>query len=197
MANVEEFLGNVAKTAGEIIGFDSGKISSAFVTNAVEMGIDAVNKSRATSAKGIINMAIKKGELDEAAIKGLQETLKGPRGALIEEAGKIAKNSNIQDEVFKKAATDFIGKTDAYNKIMKKNGATAADINAFLGKKGDTLSPLTKLQGFYGNEELGRTRKTLVRGGVVGAAIGARVLSGGNLTTNSRGEHDIAGIPFF
>lgn len=31
---------------------------------------------------------------------------------------------------------------------------------------------------------------------VGGAAVGARLLSGGSLTTNSRGERDIVGVPF-
>lgn len=194
-----QFFSGVVKAASEIAGFDANKVANAFnkeMINAAQMGIDAVHKSRATSAKSIINMAIEKGNLSEDAVKGLKETLKGSRKEIIEEAGKIAeKSADIQDEVFKKAASEFHEKTGAFQKAMETK--SAADVNAFLGKEGDKLSPLTKLQGFYGNEELGTTRKVLVRGGVVGAAVGARILSGGNLTTNARGEHDIAGIPFF
>ena len=52
------------------------------------------------------------------------------------------------------------------------------------------------LDGYFNDKTYGATRKKAALGAGAATAIGVRYLSGGNMTTNSMGERDIAGIPF-
>lgn len=92
----------------------------------------------------------------------------------------------LKDETFAKALSEFKSKQGVTNNLE------------YFGREAKgNLSITQKLNGAVFDPEYGSTRiKTgiAVAGGTV---LTTRYLSGGNLTTNARGERDIAGIPIF
>jgi hypothetical protein len=96
--------------------------------------------------------------------------------------------------------------TEKLNKLNKQvaglqnayKTGTLDSVNAALkdvtGK--DKMGYMRFAQGYFGDKTYGGTRIKTTLGAGAAAAVGIRYLSGGNLTTNARGEHDIAGIPF-
>ena len=60
----------------------------------------------------------------------------------------------------------------------------------------DKMGYINFAKGYFGDKQYGGTRIKTVLGAGAATAVGVRYLSGGNLTTNTQGERDIAGIPF-
>lgn len=198
------FFKGVIKAASEITGLDSSKLGKAFsesTISAAKMGEQAVLRSRAKDAKSIIQMARK--NLDNINDPGLRKGIEGvldnneSRKSMIDIADRISQAEHtIQDETFKNAIKEYADKTSDFGKAIGKN-ATASDMNKFLGKEGKELGLWTKADGFFFDEKYGKTRIAAAAGTYAGGAMAVRTLSGGSLTTNARGEKDIAGIPLF
>lgn len=95
-------------------------------------------------------------------------------------------------------ATKFADAIASYKKHTGPNAVlSGSDFQSFIGREGkDGLGAFNTARGYFGDEEFGKARRNVALVGGAGVAVGARVLSGGNLTTNSLGEKDIAGIPF-
>lgn len=98
---------------------------------------------------------------------------------------------------------------DATEQLTKLNGqmsgmrsvyktGTIDSVNAAMkevtGK--DKMGYMNFAKGYFGDKQYGGTRIKTALGAGAATAVGVRYLSGGNLTTNAQGEHDIAGIPF-
>lgn len=190
-------IGSALKVVENLTGLEAGKFAKAFgaeMTDVARLGEQAVKRSRADSAKNIINKAINAdGFLDENLTKQARKALDGSRDDMFSFIKDNISGRDIKDETFKKAVKDYVDKTGSFEKAVKE-GASAADINEFLGKEGEKLGFRTRMSGFFGDETYGAIRTNT--GLYAGGAIGLRLLSGGNLTTNNRGERDIAGIPF-
>lgn len=92
---------------------------------------------------------------------------------------------SAQDETIQKAVSEYLAK-DRGNAVK------------YFGREAKgTVGVGSKIAGLVADPQYGGTR---VKSGLAiagGVAVGTRLLSGGSLTTNARGEHDIAGIPFF
>lgn len=128
------------------------------------------------------------GEIDKNLRKsGMSsaDMMKGMESAVSELESKGAFKKALDDETFAKALEEF----------KSKQGKTPLE---YFGREAQgNLTVRQKLTGAVLDPEYGKTRLKAAAGGAAATAIGVRYLSGGNLTTNSRGEHDIAGIPIF
>ena len=200
-------------SAGETI-FGS-KFSSAFTAEAMNrarMGETAVIRSHANAAKDIINQAIKADRVG-ADFKDVAQSIskainKGDMSGTYKIGDKDlgigdAINSLIWDGIntngADKAFADSISKFQSEGMGALYDSFRKGQISAgeALGRKaGEGLGVKGAISGFFGDADYGSTRiKAAIGAGAVGA-IGTRYLSGGDLTHNSRGEKDIAGIPF-
>lgn len=124
-----------------------------------------------------------------------------------------AMDAKTAEELIGKLDDNFIGKISA---IDGKSEALQTALTAYreaqdiassglneldkarklMGREKPGLGIIGTAKGFYGDSEYGSTRLKATLAGAAGVAVGGRLLSGGSLTTNARGEHDIAGIPF-
>lgn len=191
------------------------KFSSAFAAetmNRARLGQSAVLRSHATAAKDIINKAIKAdrvgSDFKDVANSISKALNKGDLSGEFDINGqKLGINNAINSLIWDgidtagadKAFADSISKfkSEGMGALYHKFNTGAISAEEALGRKvGEGLGVKGTLSGFFGDAEYGSTRlKTTIGAGVAGA-IGARYLSGGDLTHNSRGERDIAGIPF-
>lgn len=212
-------LGKIAKgfgMGGEIFSSSKGwsSITDAF-SGAVDMVSNAesrINHKFNKMAGGIVDQAVqldKSGAVRKAADTAIEEADKAGKKLTQSQLWDNVKNSVGDDliqglgkdnEVFGKAIEEYTNKGKLRTSVMDSSLSNAdrlAAASEFLGNKDGKIGSGNLVAGFFENEQYGKTRKAVVGGAVVGGAVGMRYLSGGNLTTNSRGEHDIAGVPFF
>lgn len=78
----------------------------------------------------------------------------------------------------------------------KLGGLGDAELASFIGREKPGIGYGNVIKGYFGDETYGKVRRRTALGVGAAAAVGTRYLSGGNITTNSMGERDIAGIPF-
>ncbi len=78
-----------------------------------------------------------------------------------------------------------------------QHGQTKQLASAYLGHKNGKFTAGETFEGFFGDPDVGEIRQQAGLAAYGATALGVRFLSGGDLTHNSRGENDIAGIPFF
>lgn len=206
------FFKSVIKNVDNVTGLRLGESFTKKTINSARLGQQTCLYSRAENAKGIIKIA--RDNLDEFNDSGLRKRIESAfdgnasRKDLIGLADEISAGGHtIQDETFTEAIKQYAEKADDFEKVfsMNKKGklkankdVTASDVNQFLGKEGDELGFWTKYSGFVHDEKYGTSRVVGAAAAMYGGgALTVRHLSGGNLTTNSRGEKDIAGIPLF
>lgn len=103
--------------------------------------------------------------------------------------------SPLQDATKQQAFTDAI---DSYRKHTGSNAVLSGDdFQKFIGREGkEGLGAFNTVKGYFGDEELGKTRRRVALGAGAATAVGVRYLSGGNMSTTAQGERNIAGIPF-
>lgn len=176
--------GVAANIAGFNLSSDMAITASKNADNAAaiasRLGIEIEEGANASTAiaQGISKMGKETGGYDKVATT-IRDMVNG---------GEL---SDISDDVI-----------NAYQKKMSHYGGAVGgsdiDLAELMGREGKKNGGVRAFtSGFFGDAEYGRTRKIMAGGAYVGGALGLRVLSGGDLTHNSRGENDIAGIPFF
>lgn len=153
-------------------------------------------------------------EILTTARGGMENSIKGIK----EEIGNIAERRNrgpltLEDytdlNIYKSQLNMYkeIENLGKFNTIKDKEEALrfSKKLNKLhynqLGENGSSVA--SKLQGvsdYYFGSGVGKTQKATRLGvtgaGIIGVGIGARYLSGGGMTYNSKGESDIAMIPF-
>lgn len=187
MSNVSKAFSGLGDGAVERLAMNVDKVrrTSAILDDAISILGDANPASR-EAMQDLIKTNIKgrpaKDLAEELAKDGGIFGEKGIYTALegLDKTGALKKNKAFQESI------------EAYKKIMAENDA----LSYFGRKEQGNLKVSTKIGGLLRDPEYGGTRIKTAIGAYAGVAVGTRVLSGGNLTTNSRGEHDIAGIPF-
>lgn len=166
-----------------------------------DLGSDAVarlamNTDRISQSQSIINRAI--GAMDDVqkqAYKELSKNLKGMDAGTAADQMEGFVKEVTNNPAFKKATADnkaFQEALDAYNKVSRDDGA----LKYFGRNEDENIRVIDKLNGLVSDPEYGSTRVKTGLAVAGGVAIGARVLSGGSVTRNARGEHDIVGVPF-
>ena len=130
---------------------------------------------------------------------------------VIKQGEKISvKNSNelgqilgMGNDIFNPIADDakqkaFSTAIDSFKKHTGPNAVLAGDdFQKFIGREGkEGMGAFNTARGYFGDEELGKTRRRVALGAGAATAVGVRYLSGGNMTTTAQGERNIAGIPF-
>ena len=156
-----------------------GKIFSNIVPNADEIaknirGAHVVNKrNQRTNIKNVQS--------------GLDAGMYGKGAELTAAQADLARFRNSADMSSEALKTKGQTQRSSLKSIREANG----NDNMF-----DTVKDNVKT--YYGgagvSDSARKTRIGMTAGGVAGVGIGARYLSGGSLTTNSKGERDIAGI---
>lgn len=186
------YIRNVAKA---VINTTDGRgiaaVSDAMSASALShLGRDAVNSDMGSIAKRLIKDGMAEGGVLAGEAEAMKQVLKeGNLDSLIDHASRVAAKG-ADDGVYKAAIDKFNSKRALYENF-KKAGMTEEAASAYFGRESG-VGVLRTAQGFMSNP----TRAKVAVGAYAGAAVGARVLSGGSLTTNNRGERDIVGVPF-
>lgn len=188
MSNVSKAFSGLGDGAVERLAMNVDKVrrTSAILDDAISILGDANPASR-EAMQDLIKTNIKGRNAGDLAAKLASEegSIFAKDGAYtilegLDKGGALKKNKAFQESI------------EAYKKIMAEDNPLT-----YFGREGQgNLKVSTKIGGLLRDPEYGGTRIKTAIGAYAGAAVGARVLSGGNLTTNSRGEHDIVGIPF-
>lgn len=101
---------------------------------------------------------------------------------------------NISQDAFDSMVQDFGSKISMYGKA-----AQSGDFAQYFGREagsGIGLKNMAKGYFFDPMDNLGKVRRRTTEAVVGGGLVAGRYTSGGDLTTNSRGERDIVGVPF-
>lgn len=161
---------DVAKAISKV-----GALDFSGIGKAMSLSTDNLNQV----AKNVAKDAGTSLNAERHALKNTMKNLSG------EDLAKAA-------EQYEKMSSQLAGLQSTY-----RNG-TIDSVNSALkevtGK--EKMGYMNFAKGYFGDKQYGGTRIKTAIGGAAATAVGVRYLSGGNLTTNSRGEHDIAGIPF-
>lgn len=202
----------VGEVLGTVFGNNLTKAFSKEALSGVELSLAAVQRSSCKAGKDFLNLAVKKGAMTQEAVdKIFKERSKNffaadAISAFTENKEKfmeIAKN----DEMFAKAIENFADvKNDSSvaKKLLnfyentdngKKNVIDEA--SKYFGKENGKVGLKNIAAGYFLDQQYGKTRIAGAAAAYGGTALAVRTLSGGNLTTNARGERDIAGIPIF
>ena len=189
------------------------KVSTAFsqsALNSLSLGRDVVNRSMAKESKEIIARAIdmdSMGIFSKETSENLSKVIKDKNTSVdslvnyasdtINTVKQVTDNANI-DAAYSEAINNFYNKAEKMKKYSSSN-RTMSDIEEYLGRKeGSGIGNLKKINGYFLDRTYGSTRTATTLGAYALASVGSRyLLFDGNLTTNSNGERDIAGIPFF
>lgn len=114
--------------------------------------------------------------------------------------GKIlSKNGVTPTDDLLNTINDSFDKNEVFDKYAEylKSGKTLDAAKDFFGiEAGKDFSMWQKAKMMYGDSTYGGARLKATAGAVGGVSVGTRLLSGGSLTTNARGERDIVGVPF-
>ncbi len=170
-----------------------------------------LNNDAASIITQAVGLASKEGSgIEEEMIKKMRTAATGKGMTATnflfdDEGSRIIQDLSDTNETFGKAI-------DTFKKKYFKDGIMIPDDNQLLsnaeiltGSADGKISAFTRASGFFhdpttipgGSDTYGSLRTKAVLGGYAAGAVGTRFLSGGDLTHNSRGENDIAGIPFF
>jgi hypothetical protein len=163
---------DVAKAISKVGALDFSGIGKAMSLNA-----DNINQV----AK---NVATREAVALRAERDALKKSMKGMKAGSQELADATTRLGELRSQITGLQGAYKTGTVDSVNAALK-------DVT---GK--DKMGYMRFAQGYFGDKTYGGTRIKTTLGAGAAAAVGIRYLSGGNLTTNARGEHDIAGIPF-
>ena len=213
MAGFNEILEKGAKRAGDIAGHIS---SSQFFKNVLpgseafgkelSVYIESNQKIKASLIQEDLNQAVGdaasvflrksgiKNADDIAAVNAqLAKALEGTdySEAAIDTLAEIMQKYNVDGAKF-----------DAFKKIAAENVQNTFGAKHIEDVKPSVIEgvfhPKTYAATYFGNPDktIKRQRIAAVAGSYAGVAVGARLLSGGNLTHDEYGQKNIAGIPF-
>lgn len=163
---------DVAKAISKVGALDFSGISKAMSLDASNLNQVARNVAHNTRAPIVHEM------------KDLSAAMKNMTAGSEELANATARMAELQQQSKALRGASRTGTIDSVN-------ATLKDVT---GK--DKMGYLRFAQGYFGDATYGKTRRNVTLGAYAGVAVGGRLLSGGNFTTNAQGERDIAGIPF-
>lgn len=166
------FYHDVAKAFSQAGALDFSGIGKAMALNTAN--VNQVAKNVARNSSGAINA-------ERHALKASMSNMKAGSKELADATEQLAKMNSQMSGLHSAYRT---GTMDSVNSALK-------DVT---GK--DKMGYLKFAQGYFGDKTYGGTRVKTALGAGAAAAVGVRYLSGGNLTTNAQGEHDIAGLPF-
>lgn len=145
-------------------------------------------KYQAQVAKDELTSTLKKADVEDNVIKGITDSMKGKNyEEMIDSVSGDITNAGTSAETITEMA-----KKKASGVISSANPETILrHANAF--EKYSTYP-----QAYFNSpdKKINNTRIGAAVGTYVGTTVGARYLSGGNLTTDSYGRKDIVGIPF-
>ena len=159
---------------------------------AIEAGVKAVGDSlnnrlkNAQEALELVGQASQKG-IDPGDQAKILETLKDTYGFK-----GVKEGDNIADELlnFRNTIIENVPDIDAFNENPAKF------IRNDLGSHWDFGKAMIKDYYTNGTAAERGARIGVTAGAYIGGALGMRMLAGGTATRNSKGERDVAGIPF-
>lgn len=166
------FIDDIAKTISKVGPLDFSGISKA-------MSLNTANVNQVAK-----NVAINTGQNIASERSLLRNSMKNMKSGSKELAAATKRYDELTNQLSGIQSTYRNATVDSVNAAMK-------DIT---GK--DKMGYVNFAKGYFGDKQYGGTRKKTAIGAAAAGAVGVRYLSGGNLTTNAQGEHDIAGIPF-
>lgn len=185
--------GNIISKAAQISGYRLG-----------QQGIVSQMAKNADSAAGFAGLLGADIGDDAAAtiqnvskkIAELGKTSEGQKQFIEKINGELSREGNLFNDISDDVIKSFKARMGSAGSVMNNVNATTTDYAKVLGKeKGGGLTAARL--GLFADPELGKTRLGMTAGAYGAGAVGLRVLSGGDLTHNARGESDIAGIPFY
>lgn len=163
---------NLAKMISKVGALDFSGIWKAVSLN--EDNINRVARNVARSSGSSLN-------IERNALKKAMKDMTPGSKELADAASQLEK---MESQLSRLQSTYKHGNIDSVNAAMKE----------ITGK--DKIGYMNFAKGYFGDKKYGSTRIKTALGVGATTAVGVRYLSGGNLTTNAQGEHDIAGIPF-
>ena len=163
---------DIAKMISKVGPLDFSGIGKAVSLNADNMNQVARNVARSS------------GSSLNAERHALMNSMKGMKAGSKELTEATSKLEKMNSQLAGLQSTYKYGNIDSVNAAMKE----------VTGK--DKMGYMNFAKGYFGDKQYGGTRIKAALGAGAATAVGVRYLSGGNLTTNAQGEHDIAGIPF-
>ncbi len=202
----------IAKGIAKFVAGDAGTKAYAFDNSRVAQSVVARREIgeipfSAFEGSGYIYSDDAMKEIEEMAGKESREDIiSALRGTLssFKNTGGITgdKRTNPMDnDTYKKMIEDYLSKepgtSGARYDAYFTGGKTKKAASEYLGHKNGTFTIGESLEGYFGDPTYGDMRVKAGLAAYGGVALGARFLSGGDLTHNSRGENDIVGIPFF
>lgn len=187
-----QFFKNVVPTAK-----DFGKELSANINSNQKVKISYLQAQLGDAVGKAAERPLFKAGLNADEVKAVNEQLtQALQGsdysdAALDTLAGIMRQHNIDDatfQKFKKIASEKISKT------LKTASVTVENATMLEGMH----HPLRYASTYFSNPDqtIKRQRIAAVAGTYAGVAVGARTLSGGNLTHDEYGQRDIAGIPF-
>ena len=172
---------------------------------------DAVNRTMKSNLDNVVDATMKTvkdtaKDASENALGHIEKGLHGignkiVKGSDIDTSSTITNllkknNINLGDEVTSNLIKSYDDSMASTLKYAKSDKSLSAAKDFFGIEAGKDFGAWQKAKMMYGDSKYGGARLKATAGVVGGVAVGTRLLSGGNLTTNARGERDIVGIPF-
>lgn len=196
LAEVSDF---VIDTAKAVIKASNGKgiepIRTAFKEE-LRLGRDAVRADIKSAARQMAKNGLGENGVLANEAEDVAKALKNNNlDEIIGYADRVAKAEKNND-IYKAAIDKYNDKRILYEPFAKgglsPEGEEIAAALYFGKEAGDGLGAFRTAQGFMANP----TRRNVAIAGYATGVLAARTINGGSLTTNNRGERDIAGIPF-
>jgi hypothetical protein len=185
------YIGDIARSISRTIAGDNGSITKAFSRSALgDLGGSAVRADINSVSKSLVMNA-----LDNKIItrEAFEQASKANDFNYLNYARSIAQNNQVGNKAYQEAVANFQKKSALFDDVH--NGTiTEAEYFGRNANKGIGIKNTAK--GYFFDPTYGGTRTKATIGAAAAGAVGVRYLSGGNMTTNSLGEKDIAGIPF-
>ena len=184
------YIMDIAKSISKTIAGDGASITKAFSREAMSgLSYAAVKSDMTHVSKNLIADALNNKVITREAF---EQASKADGFNVIDYANSIAKNGG-GNEAYQKAIADFNKKSEAFAKV---NSGALTEAEYFGRKAGEGIGWGRTAQGYFLDPTYGGTRTKATVGALIGGGVATRYLSGGNLTTTSTGERNIAGIPF-
>lgn len=190
MGLMDDFFGGAfGKSLSEIIKFDKTAVARSIADNTSLKKFNGLNRVANKDIKIADDFIIKKGEKVRVNNMDQLRTVLNKEGSFAPIKDKDAASKYAKE----------IANIKKYSSTNANISETDADFLSYIGRKEGQIGmgPWNMISGYYGDAVDGAARRGITAGAMVGASVGARVLSGGNLTTTATGERNIAGIPFF
>lgn len=145
-------------------------------------------KYQSQVAKDSLTATLKKDDIEDSVIKTITDSMKGKN---YEEM-----IDSVSDDIAKAGTS-----AEAISKMAKKkaSGVISSDNPETVLRHANVFEKYsTYPQAYFNspNKKINDTRIGAAVGAYVGTTVGARYLSGGNLTTDSYGRKNIVGVPF-